>query len=765
MARKTRTQLDTEANIIKNETIVAANTATRVGTMYLSDIESEVNWEDDVEHTLTNDALKVPASDAVFNAIGAIPTPTLNDVLVAGNETLGTNIKVNDADAIELENTSLLKKGTYDFGASGGISRICSVGYEDMWQAGIHHVFDNNGFIRESNNCFNIVPDGSFDNTLRFKVGSRWILDDGTVYVCSDASTGTAVWAISGVNLQSVTDGAGNNETTNPLIVGVVGTEHTEYNSFDITYNLNPFKTILSCVHPSSVNFVNIQDGSGTLAFLSDIPTPNTDTSFITNIIKSNLAYNILYSLVEPKTMYRITDATGGVVRVWGVSINTISAAAFQEGSWDGTTLIGGAWGTYNLSTDTFTAISGGSLTAASFYTFIDSLSTIAAATVDNADYVNISDVSATLQKKISWSNFKIALQLSFDNIYQAILTATNMHTFVDSLTAMTTPVDADKMLIVDNSTSLAKKITWANIKATLKTYFDSLYLVGNTAITGATKTKITYDSKGLVTSGADATTADIADSTNKRYVTDAQQTVIGNTSGTNSGNETTTTTGALINGATAKTTPVDADFIGLMDSAASNILKKLSWLNVKATLKTYFDTLYQAVGTYLVASNNLSDLTNTSTARTNLKMLDVYITTGDQTTSVVTASSITGLSWSAVANKRYKVSGIFHVGCSGVGGIKIQVTIPTGATMFVYGVGIRDVNGQLIQQIAHITSATLSALAFCTVVTTAGYIKIDGEVQLSSTAGTVQFGFASGVATQTSTIYQLGSQLTITEI
>jgi len=50
---------------------------------------------------------------------------------------------------------------------------------------------------------------------------------------------------------------------------------------------------------------------------------------------------------------------------------------------------------------------------------------------------------------------------------------------------------------------------------------------------------------------------------------------------------------GGLINSATSKATPVDADYIGLMDSAASNILKKLSWANIKATLKTYFDTLY----------------------------------------------------------------------------------------------------------------------------------------------------------------------------
>lgn len=63
-----------------------------------------------------------------------------------------------------------------------------------------------------------------------------------------------------------------------------------------------------------------------------------------------------------------------------------------------------------------------------------------------------------------------------------------------------------------------------------------------NGVIAGATKTKITYDSKGLVTGGSDATTADISDSTDKRYVTEAEKTVLGNTSGVNSGNQTATT-------------------------------------------------------------------------------------------------------------------------------------------------------------------------------------------------------------------------------
>jgi hypothetical protein len=48
---------------------------------------------------------------------------------------------------------------------------------------------------------------------------------------------------------------------------------------------------------------------------------------------------------------------------------------------------------------------------------------------------------------------------------------------------------------------------------------------------------------------------------------------------------------------ASSKATPVDTDEIPLVDSAASNVLKKLTWANVKATLKTYFDTLYQATG------------------------------------------------------------------------------------------------------------------------------------------------------------------------
>jgi hypothetical protein len=86
----------------------------------------------------------------------------------------------------------------------------------------------------------------------------------------------------------------------------------------------------------------------------------------------------------------------------------------------------------------------------------------------------------------------------------------------------------------VDNTTDLNKPISIAT-----QTALD-LKVDENTAIVAATKTKITYDAKGLVTAGTDATTADIIDGTDKRYVSDAELVVLGNTSGTNTGDNAT---------------------------------------------------------------------------------------------------------------------------------------------------------------------------------------------------------------------------------
>ena len=62
------------------------------------------------------------------------------------------------------------------------------------------------------------------------------------------------------------------------------------------------------------------------------------------------------------------------------------------------------------------------------------------------------------------------------------------------------------------------------HITAASSVNLDNRYILKNTAITGATKTKITYDSNGLVTAGADATTTDIAEGTNQYFTKQEQE-------------------------------------------------------------------------------------------------------------------------------------------------------------------------------------------------------------------------------------------------
>ena len=50
---------------------------------------------------------------------------------------------------------------------------------------------------------------------------------------------------------------------------------------------------------------------------------------------------------------------------------------------------------------------------------------------------------------------------------------------------------------------------------------------------------------------------------------------------------------GDFIHWADSKTTPVDADEVPLLNSVGAWIMEKVTWANIKATLKTYFDTLY----------------------------------------------------------------------------------------------------------------------------------------------------------------------------
>ena len=149
-----------------------------------------------IEDAVTDGSLNPITSNAVFDALSGLTSPTLQVVTDTGNTTTN-DIEFTDNAGILLENTSRLREGTIDSGAGGGIAQICAVGYELKWEAGSQYVMDGNGtLIREVNHKFNIVPDSSNDSTQGFYVGSRWVLDNGDIYVCTDSTSTAAVWEI-----------------------------------------------------------------------------------------------------------------------------------------------------------------------------------------------------------------------------------------------------------------------------------------------------------------------------------------------------------------------------------------------------------------------------------------------------------------------------------------------------------------------------------------------------------------------------------------
>ena len=117
-------------------------------------------------------------------------------------------------------------------------------------------------------------------------------------------------------------------------------------------------------------------------------------------------------------------------------------------------------------------------------------------------------------------------------------------------------------------------------------------------------------------------------------------------------GSETVTTLGTLINNATEKAIPVNADMLPLMDSDSSNVVKKLSWANIKTTLKTYFDGLYATISHTHTTSNITDFSTNVSNNTDVSANTSARHTHGNKTIlDNVTASYTT--------DEKYKLSGI----------------------------------------------------------------------------------------------------------
>lgn len=203
-----------------------------------------------------------------------------------------------------------------------------------------------------------------------------------------------------------------------------------------------------------------------------------------------------------------------------------------------------------------------------------------------------------------AWLKLRLPAILGFTHNDTDKQIAPNLAPPIVAATGKTTPVDADLIGIVDSAASnVLKKLTWANLKATLASTFAASNHSHSNATTLAAGFLSTTDKTKLDAIEAEA---DVTDAAN---------------------------VAAAIHAATGKSVPVDADALGLIDSEASNGLKKLTLANFNTWLKSYFDTLYAPAETHsaltYAGTVNL-DLTSDAYQTLNLEG-DVTFTTSNR--------------------------------------------------------------------------------------------------------------------------------------
>jgi len=302
-----------------------------------------------------------------FSELVAGGIQNLQDVTDIGNTTTN-NVQFGTGAGVFMNNGSRLKEGTIDagYGGSKGIAQICAVGYELKWEAGRLYVMGDGGTtIREVSHNFTTIPNNYNDISQGFIVGSRWLLDDGTLYICTDNTDDAAVWVlqIAGTqDLQSVTDiGA---TTTNTITVGdiagnfsqvlnsAVGTQDAvagTYAYLDASGQLGlhngDFESDLKNTNVTNagvvLEFPNKTTGSYTIATIGDIPVISTPSlQAVTNV--GNTTSDVVISESGFETTF--LGINNNQMAFMGVSslnqggiITFKGLLSLQEGSLDGT--------------------------------------------------------------------------------------------------------------------------------------------------------------------------------------------------------------------------------------------------------------------------------------------------------------------------------------------------------------------------------------------------------------------------------------------
>jgi hypothetical protein len=245
---------------------------------------------------------------------------TLSDTLILGNTSGANDIQFDATQGLLFANASRLREGTIDAGLGGakGVAQVCSLDYELKWEAGRLYVMGSSGnTIRQSLYNFTTTPTVTDDFTKGYAVGSLWTLDDGTVYVCSNAGTiptgGDAVWAIGGIpTLQQVTD-AGATTTVGVTVDNGAGESiDIKHDRININNALGGAATIISPTLTTATTFElpNKATSPQTFAMIEDITSGVASVNSGTNISVDNTdpANPIINSLADRYSTSSVTS-------------------------------------------------------------------------------------------------------------------------------------------------------------------------------------------------------------------------------------------------------------------------------------------------------------------------------------------------------------------------------------------------------------------------------------------------------------------------
>jgi hypothetical protein len=710
--------------------------------------------------------------------------PTLEEVLDENNTSGLNDIVFDEFYGLLFDNNSRLREGTIPaLGNNRGIALICGAGYELKWANGILYVMGSSGnTIRQSLYNFTTTPTATDDVTKGYAVGSLWTLDDGTTYLCTDATEGVAVWALqvpSVPTLQQVTDEG--SITTNIITVGDTAGIYSEVddsyvgtaNNTNDTYAYIASDGSLGLgngTHESTLKNTNVNETGIILEFPDK--TAGSYTIATTDEITNGTVTSVGLTMPSAFTVSNSPITSSGDIAVTGAGL----VSQYVRG--DGTlanfpaSTGGGASQSFYLNG----SVSQGTFGGIAFKE-MDRVPILGAGTdftINTNGYIQsfITDANVPNQLQIpagnwnfetyfsassnggnpsfyvelyKWDGATLSLIASNSANPEGITNGTVTDLYISALAVPQTALLAtDRLAVriyVNNSGRTIKLHTENNHLSQIITTFST----GITALNGLTDQ---VQNLAVGTSGTDFAISSIspthtfnlptASASNRGALSSADWSTFNGKQDTITVNN----VGTLVNGSAAAT-PNDTDLVATVESS---VLKKITWTNVKAFLKTYFDTLYVYSKAQLLAVLGIQNI----------------VPTGSPSTTSNLASDVTGMTATLEANSKYYIFGTI-VQETGSGGIKFAMSLPSGALGALGGSGL-GTSFTSINYSAFNQSGALNPTAWQR--TAAGYnCTFTGWITTGANAGTFQLRFASGTNGQTTTIYNEGTFLKIEKL